>query len=219
MLLGLCNLHLKSFNCLTVCINIFIDHLILEERSQVIDFTVPVYTFTGRLITAVPQKTTDMMSFLKVLALECSLAMLSVILVLITVMVFLRSGSFVQRIEGTGTVLSAQMALSIDNQSAKEWSRRILLLAVCLFGRMNWFVYDAGLLSTLTAKKAEPWPIQIFDDILEKQYQVLLPEGTATIEIWKNGLFTIDHWSSISINMSIIDTCTLSKSGHFPYLV
>ena len=79
-----------------------------------------------------------MMSFLKVLALEYSLAMLSVIFVLITVMVFLRSGSFGQRIvEGTGTVLSAQMALSIDHQSAKEWSRRILLLAVCFFGSIE----------------------------------------------------------------------------------
>ena len=132
-----------------------------------------------------------MMSFLKVLALEYSSAMLSVILVLITVMVFLRSGSYVERIaEGTGTVLSAQMALSVDNQSAKEWSRRILLLAVCLFGSMNWYVYNSGLISTLTARKAESWPIQTFDDILEKQYQVLLPKGTIHIEIWKNGFFT-----------------------------
>ena len=191
MLLGICNLHLNSFNCITVCINIFIDNLILEERSQVIDFTIPVYTLTGRLITAAPQKTTDMMSFLKVLGLEYSLAMLSVIFVLITVMVLIRSGSFIQRIvEVTGTVLSAQMALSIDNQSAMEWSRRILLLAVCLFGGMNWYVYNAGLISTLTAKNAEPWPIQTFDDILEKQYQVLLPKGTSNIEIWKNGPFT-----------------------------
>ena len=63
---------------------------------------------------------------------------------------------------------------------------RILTLTICLCGMLNFYVYNAGLISTLMVRQYDI-PIRQIEDILKKpQYKLLVSGGDATESFLKN---------------------------------
>ena len=58
-------------------------------------------------------------------------------------------------------------------------SIRVVMLVICFFGMLNYFVYNAGMISFLMVQESE-LPINTLQDILDNpQYQLLVSRGTS----------------------------------------
>ena len=91
-------------------------------------------------------------------------------------------------------------------------SKRLLILVICFCGMLNYYVYNAGLISYLMVKNIDS-PIQDLEDLLGKpQYQLLLVKSTSE-EIWFRNSTNINHrklWEK-----SVKDGCILQSHHEF----
>lgn len=81
---------------------------------------------------------------------------------------------------------SQDIAIGKSFHRSKTNSIKMLLLTACLFGAMNYYVYNAGLTSTLITKHYHS-EIKSLSDLVDKpQYKLILRKGTANIQYFSD---------------------------------
>ena len=87
----------------------------------------------------------------------------------------IQNEKFLQFCDAFGTSVKAFLSLDV-NHTRKLISSRILLLVMCVCGMINFYVYNAGLISSLMVQKSD-LPIKKFEDFLKKPKYKLVVQG------------------------------------------
>ena len=175
-----------------------LDLAITKERSSFVSFTSPFRSYKIKLFMKKPQSLRSWDTFLKVLKLNYWFAMTSSFICCV-ICIFL-SNSRHQDVDilnkGKWTSLSifsisivstARAFVCMDMNTTSNVfntptkSARLVILTVCIFGMINYQVYNAGLISSLMVQRYE-LPINQLDDILTQPGYKLLVTGGAIHE-------------------------------------
>ena len=89
-----------------------------------------------------------------------------------------------------------QDVLLAHNVESTTNSTRSLLLVICLFGMMNYFVYNAGLISVIMAQEYE-MPIRELSDFLIKPNYQLLVRGGSFDELFLSTSYDPSHKKTV----------------------
>ena len=172
-----------------------LDLAITKERSSFVSFTTPFRSYRIKLFMKKPQSQRSWDTFLKVWKLNYWFVMTSSFLCCI-ICIFL-SNLRHQNVDilnirkctslsifGISVVSTARAFVCMDiNTTSNVFttpakSARLLILTVCIFGMINYQVYNAGLISSLMVQRYE-LPINQLDDILTQPGYKLLFTGGA----------------------------------------
>ena len=175
-----------------------LDLAITKERSSVVSFTTPFRSYRIKLFMKKPQSLRAWDTFLKVLKLNYWFAMSSSFICCV-VCIFL-SNLRHQNVDilnirkwtnvsifGISIVSTDRAFVCMDVNTPSNISitptrsARLLILTVCIFGMINYQVYNAGLISSLMVQRYE-LPINQLDDILTQPGYKLLVTGGAIHE-------------------------------------
>ena len=172
-----------------------LDLAITKERSSFVSFTTPFRSYRIKLFMKKPQSLRSWDTFLKVLKLHYWFAMTTSFICCV-ICIFLSNSRHQDfdilnkrkwttlSIFGVSIVSTARAFVCMDlnvtpNKSTTPTkSARILILTVCIFGMINYQVYNAGLISSLMVQRYE-LPINQLDDILTQPGYKLLFTGGA----------------------------------------
>ena len=172
---------------------------ITDARSTVISFAVPIVNIEYQLIMKRPVISLSWATYLTVFHISYW-----VLLVLVFITCSLYFGYIFTRIERNGSnvedfrkklfggnIISGVAAMSLalgtlDINLSKPsvdlrsfMSLRILAFVVCLFGIVNYYIYNAGLIARVMAHHPNT-PINELDDLLRRnEYTLLIQEGSA----------------------------------------
>ena len=178
---------------------------VTQERGKVIRFSAPFVNFKHQLFVKKPGPSSSWSTFVDVFNPYYWFALVSVLSTCSLFLILLFT-YFDTRIKLSGTcfketlrrnifsgvattslafgVLDMGHARSVSHTSAS--SIRLMSLIICFSGALNYYVYNAGLISYLMVYKYEP-PINDLSDILNrKEYKLVLSGGTATEEFLKH---------------------------------
>ena len=158
------------------------------ERNQAIEYSFPIRLFKLRLWMQAPKQTTSFLTYLNVFSPEYFLATFAALILLIISLVTFQDGSsVVTRILTSAVTASASMlSLDVGSNVSPRPSHRIIVLTIFLYGYLTWSVYNAALISSLTSYEPT-WPVERFDQVIERGYQILTKKGSVTNEILRNG--------------------------------
>ena len=172
-----------------------LDLAITKERSSFVSFTTPFRSYRIKLFMKKPQSLRSWDTFLKVLKLNYWFAMSSSFICCV-ICIFLSNLRHQDvdilnirkwtnlSIFGKSIVSTARAFVCMDVNTTSNISTtptrsaRLLILTVCIFGMINYQVYNAGLISSLMVQRYE-LPINQLDDILTQPGYKLLVTGGA----------------------------------------
>ena len=172
------------------------DLSITKERSNVIKFAVPHISFHYSLFMKRHKPTSSWNTFLNVLSISYwNVIGFSLIIFTMSLSYYSMKISNIQHLTNVGMVLSkmivcfctaakAFLALDVTNTAARV-SNRMLLIVMCMCGVLNYYVYNAGLISNLMVENSEI-PIQTLKDFQEKpEYQLLVIKYSSGYDYFK----------------------------------
>ena len=164
---------------------------ITNARSNVVAYSIPIQRYSNRLFIRKPGPSVSWTTFINVFDFVYWYVILAFMTVFIVLLITVSYHSKEEKIQSK--IVNARNAVSttvlafvaFDVPGASDWnsreynSRRILLLAICLCGAINFYAYNAGLISYLIAEHHEH-PINDLTDILEHpSYKLLVAGGTS----------------------------------------
>ena len=175
-----------------------LDLTITEKRSSVIKFTIPVRNYKYRLFMKKPGPSLSWNTFLNVFhvaywcALVASFTVCSIFLASFALNSYhnesekIRPWTKIMKFgEAFSTTARAFAALGVDHSNyscTKSFtSSRVLTLVICMCGMLNYYIYNAGLISFLMVQDYE-LPINELGDILIKPRYKLLVVGDTSPE-------------------------------------
>ena len=164
---------------------------ITMSRAEVLTFTTPVVSVANKLFFKRPKQSTSWTTYLDTFNLEYWLCFSTFVIGLgIGISLFdltmTEGGSSLKALMfGLTSVLLTCGSLSSDLGSGKRFyqlvSYKIWIFSTMVFGALNFYVYNAGLVSFLTVTKFTS-PINGLSDILTLSgYQLIITSGTADV--------------------------------------
>ena len=185
------------------------DMSITETRSSAVAFTIAFRHYSYRLFMKRQKPSSSWGTFLKVFN-HFYWGLLAITILIFTFILFSfsyipmyilnslslsQSSNVKELIDAVSISLSAFLALDV-NISNLATSSKILMLAICICGAVNFYVYNAGLTSCLMVQNTDP-PIKELEDILTKpEYKLLMLSGGSSQEyleynypnVWKKSV-------------------------------
>ena len=156
-----------------------------KERSAVVSFAASHYTSENRLYMQRPQQSLNWLTFIEVFSINYWLGvgitfnLLAIGLVLATRLVLVKNSKKKNYPEVVATVPLALVAYDIHYPVIEGVTKRILIFTVCMWGALNFWSYNAGLVSFLTVEIFTP-PIDKLSHLLDlPQYQIMLVASTS----------------------------------------
>ena len=168
---------------------------ITEERSHAVKFTTGFHPYRYSLFMKKPTTNISWNTFLSVFHVTYWWAMAAV-LILFSVYLYFLPLHTINSAQETNSVwvvivklcnvfsitARAFMTLEVEHQTTVSTrifiTRRMLTLIICTFGMLNFYVYNAGLISSLMVKDYD-MPIKGLEDILKKpEYKLLFLEDS-----------------------------------------
>lgn len=163
------------------------DLAVTSTRSEVIDFTRAIFQYENKLYMKKPLQSINWLTFVEVFSLQYWLAVIVIGIVLTLSLMSVkkwienpeRSGGNPDMPSSSVSVGLALMSLDVKQGNPHRLTTRILVMAICLFGALNFWSYNAGLVSLLTVEVFNV-PINQLKDLLEKpQYQIMVVKSTS----------------------------------------
>jgi len=164
-----------------------------ERRRSVVDFTTPIYHHKRRLFMQRPQPLVPWDNFIIVFDVSYW-AILWISFVVFSLCIFcmvantasevdegfVKNNRPMKMLQALSSTAKAFATLDVSelmgNNNNRVISRRILTLVLCICGMLNFYVYNAGLISSLTVKRYD-LPVNSLDDILNNpEYKLLVRE-------------------------------------------
>ena len=203
---------------------------ITQLRSKAIAYSIPFINAEHRLFLMRPEPSPSWTTFINVLGMtywkSLILVVFSGILCLFLSMAFSSYDSLITSIDSIGhelkqaiiTTLRAMVTYDIIEGGivSERKSKRFVLGVICLFGMVNYYVYNGGLIASLMVQHYE-MPIKELKDFLDKpEYQLLIKRGGSTELYFSQS--SEDHlkqiWSKIQKdNSSISNVDKAEKSS------
>ena len=167
---------------------------ITQLRSKAIAYSIPFINAEHRLFLMRPEPSPSWTTFINVLGMtywkSLILVVFSCILCLFLSMAFSSYDSLITSIDSIGhelkqaiiTTLRAMVTYDIIEGGivSERNSKRFVLGVICLFGMVNYYVYNGGLIASLMVQHYE-MPIKELKDFLDKpEYQLLIKRGGST---------------------------------------
>ena len=170
-----------------------------ESRSRAVSFSLPIYQYKHKLYMARPTPSTTWNTFVMILSYKYWMAIVGTLslisLVLFSLMQLLHAtnneheiGKFTMMAnDAASSVCVSCLALGQQDinlahnglQNKPSTSIRTTLLVICFFGMLNYFVYNAGMISFLMCQDYE-LPVDTLRDFISKpEYKLLVMGGTA----------------------------------------
>ena len=179
-----------------------IEFSVLLGRSNIVSFSNPTGTSEFGLYMQRPKQSFSWSTFTKVFSIDYWVPVLFVAVVCCTLLFVVFEladkrksyykkdvSSKVRRIAnnfGSGVSIvglsfgQADVNHGRQLESGSLASAKCLYFTVCMFGTLNYMVWDAGLTATLTVQKFEH-PIKSLEDLLDRRdYQLMMFQGTAS---------------------------------------
>ena len=172
------------------------DLSITKERANVIKFAVPHLSFHYSLFMKRHKPTSSWNTFLNVLSISYwNVIGVSLIIFTMSLSYYSIVISNTKDLAKVGMVLpkilicfctasKAFLALDVSNTTARI-SNRILLVVMCMCGVLNYYVYNAGLISNLMVENSEI-PIQTLEDFHNRtEYKLLVIRYSSGYDYFK----------------------------------
>ena len=155
-----------------------VDFSVTEKRSQVVDFTIPLTYDAAKLWQKIPNRSFSWFTFTNVFEKQYWLA-LGVVTVAIAFLLYLyflivAKENSIDIGTSISTVFLSLISFGIPAYPKRTPGRILILTITLIFGAVNFWAFNAGLLSKLMADKFV-FPIKSMRDLLEKEdYNLLL---------------------------------------------
>ena len=170
----------------------FNDLSIIESRSKAVAFTTAFRSYSYRLYMQKQKPTSSWSTFLNVFNSFYWGILALTILSFATILFFFSLGikhftkdrsmtccmKTMSFLNALGTTTSAFLILDV-NFSNLSTSRKILVLVLCMCGMVNFYAYNAGLISSLMDQNIEMPIKEIEDVILKPEYKLLMSKGSS----------------------------------------
>ena len=157
------------------------DLSVTEQRSKVVDFTVGLYIASARMWMMIPKRSFSWTTFVAVFADDYWIGLCSVTaglsVVFFIIFLFINSETTIDAGTSVSTVCLSLVALEIPVDPKKVPGRILVFTVTLIFGALNFWAYNAGLVSLLTAETLV-FPIRSMKDLAENSnYNLILQSG------------------------------------------
>ena len=187
--------------------------VISESRSRAISFSSPIRQYKHKLYMARPAPAPTWNTFIMILSYQYWIAIAGTVALTSLVLFFLLQLHHVannQNDIGACTMMASNVAssfcincLALGQQDVTiahsglqknlSFSIRTILLVTCVFGMMNYFIYNAGMISVLMDQHYE-MPVNTLSDFTNKpQYQLLIMGGSSMESYFINSKDHMHH--------------------------
>ena len=158
-----------------------VDLSVTEQRSQVCDFTVGLYISPAKLFMLNPKKSFSWTTFVAVFDDEfwmiLSAVTVGIGILFYVIFLFVDGESTINVGTSVSTVLLSLVALEIPVDPSRVPGRILVFTVTLVYGALNFWAYNAGLVSYLTVDKLV-FPITNMKDLAEKSdYNLILQSG------------------------------------------
>ena len=189
-----------------------ITHLsVTKSRSEYVTFSSPLGLNVNRLFMRKPLQSLSFFTFLDVFdPLFTAVFGLTVAVCTFVLAVCFFKGAFTSRIgHGSAVVLMASTALDASMFFPMEKmriSRKIIFLTICLFGALHFYIYNAGLTSSLTVEVFAIPVTRLRDLINNPNYQIMVLSGSADESYFSEATMQTNPNAKVVYDQQIKDT-------------
>ena len=157
------------------------DLSVTEQRSKVVDFTIGLFVGSAKLYMLNPRQSFSWTTFIDVfdnnfwMSLSAVTAGISILFYVI--FLFVDGESTIDVGTSVSTVILSLVALEIPVDPSRVPGRILVFTVTLVYGALNFWAYNAGLVSYLTVENLV-FPIKSMKDLAEKSdYNLILQSG------------------------------------------
>ncbi len=156
------------------------DLSVTKERSTVVDFSVSYYSSVNRIYMRRPLQSLNWLTFIEVFTTWYWVSIfLSGILLVLALMVTTKWIARTNRVHMAFVSVPLALVAYDIRQDPKKVTNRMLIFVICFWGALNFWTYNAGLVSFLTVEIFKP-PINSLEDLLKQDnYQIMVVGSTS----------------------------------------
>ena len=159
------------------------DLSVTEQRSKVVDFTIGLFVGSAKLYMLNPRQSFSWTTFIDVfdnnfwMSLSAVTAGISILFYVI--FLFVDGESTIDVGTSVSTVVLSLVALEIPVDPSRVPGRILVFTVTLVYGALNFWAYNAGLVSYLTVENLV-FPIKSMKDLAEKSdYNLILQSGNS----------------------------------------